>query len=53
CSHAGCSAHFRRLEHLRRHNLIHTNEKPHRCTVPGCDKRFARRDNLSQHIDTH
>lgn len=46
-----CRRRFRRPEHLRRHELTHTLERPYECGE--CGRRFSRTDNLRSHIKTH
>ncbi|EHY56252.1 zinc finger protein ADR1 [Exophiala dermatitidis NIH/UT8656] len=41
-----CNRHFRRLEHVQRHERTHTKETPFRCP---CGKSFSRRDLQRRH----
>ncbi|KAI5885003.1 uncharacterized protein SCHCODRAFT_02594118 [Schizophyllum commune H4-8] len=54
CVAEGCGKLFVRKEHLKRHvKSLHTEDKPHVCPYPHCEKRFSRRDNLGQHVRIH
>ncbi|KAH9211402.1 hypothetical protein DL95DRAFT_392561 [Leptodontidium sp. 2 PMI_412] len=50
----GCTKHYKRKHELKRHQKDHSGAKPHRCNVPGCNRRgqngFVRRDHLGQHM---
>ncbi|GJJ77164.1 hypothetical protein EMPS_09523 [Entomortierella parvispora] len=53
CRFPTCGWSFKRFEHLKRHMLVHTKERPFICEFQGCDKSFSRSDNFSAHLRTH
>ena len=53
CKFPTCGWSFKRFEHLKRHMLVHTKERPFICEFQGCDKSFSRSDNFSAHLRTH
>ncbi|KAJ2000829.1 Vascular endothelial zinc finger 1 [Coemansia thaxteri] len=46
-----CGSRFGRVEHVRRHHLVHTGQRKYECPV--CLKSFARKDNMVQHLRAH
>ena len=48
-----CGASFDRSEHLKRHAVSHTDERPYPCPLPDCKKRIGRPDNAGDHFKTH
>lgn len=48
CRMEGCDKGFKRMEHLRRHQMIHKGEKPFPCQL--CSAHFPRLDRLQSHM---
>ena len=62
-----CTREFDRAEHLKRHKLYHSDERPYPCPVPDCPKNpdtikpdsnkiakgISRSDNATDHFKTH
>jgi len=46
-----CPAVFKSNTDLRRHERVHTGEKPFQCNV--CQKQFNRKGNMEKHMTTH
>ncbi|CAO3577851.1 unnamed protein product [Absidia cylindrospora] len=53
CKYSFCGWSFKRYEHLKRHMMVHTGERPHLCPFQGCGKSFSRSDNFHAHYRTH
>ena len=53
CTHAGCDKTFKLARDLKRHMVMHTNERPYKCTHVGCGATFAWTRNLKAHMITH
>ncbi|XP_067635454.1 uncharacterized protein [Eurosta solidaginis] len=46
-----CGKNFRKQSDLKRHRLIHSDEKPHKCDF--CERRFTRIEHLHDHTRIH
>ncbi|KAF9109692.1 hypothetical protein BGX27_007298 [Mortierella sp. AM989] len=53
CKFPTCGWSFKRYEHLKRHMLVHSKERPFICDFTNCNKSFSRSDNFSAHLRTH
>jgi len=51
CSFPNCEKGFSRPSDLRKHRLVHTGEKPHKCEY--CDSSFISSSNLNKHRRQH
>ena len=50
CPHDGCSKVLSRHDTLKNHLRTHTQEKPYKCPVQGCDTRFRRTNERLVHL---
>jgi len=53
CAFPGCDGVFNSTSNKKRHERLHSGEKPHKCDYVGCGKSFARKYDLKVHVRTH
>jgi len=53
CAFPGCDGVFNSTSNKKRHEKLHSGEKPHKCDFPSCGKSFARKYDLKVHVRTH
>ncbi|XP_068086321.1 zinc finger protein OZF [Anabrus simplex] len=46
-----CDKTFERIKYLKRHLIIHAEQKPHVCSI--CGRSFVRKEQLDCHLSTH
>jgi len=53
CKHPGCTSVFTTTANRKRHEKLHSGEKPYACSFVGCGKSFSRGYDLKLHVRTH
>lgn len=53
CRHSGCKSSFTTLANMKRHERLHSGERPFACELESCGKRFARKYDLKIHMRIH
>lgn len=53
CRYPGCKGSFTTPANMKRHEKLHSGEKPYCCDQDNCGKRFARKYDLKLHCRTH
>jgi len=53
CRHSGCTSSFSTMANMKRHEKLHTGEKPFICPAESCGKKFARKYDMKIHMRIH
>ncbi|KAG0418973.1 Zinc finger C2H2 protein, partial [Dictyocoela roeselum] len=53
CPFERCNRNFPSKSRIKRHFVVHTDDKPYKCLNPYCQKAFSRKDNMIQHYKSH
>jgi len=53
CKYSGCNGIFTTLANMKRHEKLHSGEKPYSCSFENCGKSFARKYDMKVHLRTH
>ncbi|KAK6973439.1 hypothetical protein BgiMline_024648 [Biomphalaria glabrata] len=53
CLEPGCKKTFKKTSKLKVHQMLHTGERPFKCTLLGCEWAFTTSNKLKRHMESH
>ena len=53
CTFPGCTYSCKSIGDLKKHERVHTKERPYKCTFPGCNSAFTQSSHLYTHMQKH